>query len=47
MESPNRPYGRAQVRGGVCAAGYQPGTIERGLLEQFAGGDMAYQDEIP
>jgi len=20
----------------VCAAGYQPGTIERGLLEQFA-----------
>jgi hypothetical protein len=22
---------------GVCAAGYQPGTIERGLLEQFAG----------
>jgi hypothetical protein len=21
---------------GVCAAGYQPGTIERGLLEQFA-----------
>jgi hypothetical protein len=31
---------------GVCAAGYQPGTIERGLLEQFAG-DMAYQDETP
>ena len=27
---------------GICAAGYQPGTIERGLLEQFAaapGGD--------
>ena len=23
----------------VCAAGYQPGTIERGLLEQFATGD--------
>lgn len=21
---------------GVCAAGYQPGTVERGLLEQFA-----------
>jgi hypothetical protein len=21
---------------GICAAGYQPGTIERGLLEQFA-----------
>lgn len=20
----------------ICAAGYQPGTIERGLLEQFA-----------
>jgi hypothetical protein len=32
---------------GVCAAGYQPGTIERGLLEQFAAGDMAYQDETP
>jgi hypothetical protein len=26
---------------GVCAAGYQPGTIERGLLEQFAAGDLA------
>jgi hypothetical protein len=26
---------------GVCAAGYQPGTIEKGLLEQFAAGDMA------
>jgi hypothetical protein len=26
---------------GVCAAGYQPGTIERGLLEQFAADDMA------
>jgi hypothetical protein len=23
---------------GICAAGYQPGTIERGLLEQFADG---------
>jgi hypothetical protein len=21
---------------GVCAAGYRPGTVERGLLEQFA-----------
>ena len=21
---------------GICAAGYQPGTLERGLLEQFA-----------
>ena len=21
---------------GICAAGYQPGTAERGLLEQFA-----------
>ncbi len=20
---------------GICAAGYQPGTVERGLLEQF------------
>jgi hypothetical protein len=26
---------------GVCAAGYEPGTIERGLLEQFAADDMA------
>jgi hypothetical protein len=25
----------------VCATGYQPGTIERGLLEQFAASDMA------
>jgi hypothetical protein len=25
---------------GICAAGYEPGTIERGLLEQFAAGDM-------
>ena len=25
---------------GVCAAGYEPGTVERGLLEQFAAGDM-------
>ena len=24
---------------GVCAAGYQPGTIKRGLIEQFAAGD--------
>ena len=32
---------------GVCAAGYQPRTIERGLLVQFAAGDMAYQDETP
>ena len=23
---------------GICAAGYQPGTTERGLLEQFAAG---------
>jgi hypothetical protein len=22
---------------GICAAGYEPGTVERGLLEQFAG----------
>jgi hypothetical protein len=21
---------------GICAAGYQPGTAERGFLEQFA-----------
>jgi len=26
---------------GVCAAGYQPGTIQRGLLEQFASDGMA------
>jgi len=26
---------------GICAAGYQPGTIERGLLEQFAAGEMS------
>ena len=25
---------------GICAAGYEPGTIERGLLEQFAADDM-------
>jgi hypothetical protein len=25
---------------GTCAAGYQPATIERGLLEQFAASDM-------
>jgi hypothetical protein len=24
-----------------AAAGYQPGTVERGLLEQFAAGDTA------
>jgi hypothetical protein len=24
----------------ICAAGYEPGTIERGLLEQFAADDM-------
>lgn len=32
---------------GVCAAGYQPGTIERGLLEQFAADDMTKQGETP
>lgn len=25
---------------GISAAGYEPGTVERGLLEQFAAGDM-------
>jgi hypothetical protein len=25
---------------GICAAGYKPGTTERGLLEQFADDDM-------
>ena len=30
---------------GVCAAGYQPGTIQRGMLEQFAVGGTAHQDE--
>lgn len=30
---------------GVCAAGYQPGAIERGLLEQFAkGGEHNHTD---
>jgi hypothetical protein len=31
---------------GVCAAGYQPGTIERGLLEQFAAGDMGATPQV-
>lgn len=26
---------------GICAVGYQPGTIERGLLEQFADGSTS------
>lgn len=26
---------------GMCRDAYQPGTTERGLLEQFAAGDMA------
>jgi hypothetical protein len=26
---------------GICAAGYKPGTTERGLLEQFAADDMS------
>jgi hypothetical protein len=25
---------------GSCASGYEPGTVERGLLEQFAAGHM-------
>jgi len=25
---------------GICSAGYQPGTIARGLLEKFAAGDI-------
>ena len=24
---------------GICSAGYEPGTIARGVLEQFAAGD--------
>jgi hypothetical protein len=24
----------------ICSAGYEPGTVERGLLEQFAASDM-------
>jgi hypothetical protein len=28
---------------GICAAGYQPGTIERGLLEQLAAGHARSQ----
>jgi hypothetical protein len=31
---------------GVCASGYEPGTIERGLLEQFATGDMAATPQL-
>src|ERR1700730_16580469 len=26
---------------GISAAGYEPGTVERGLLEQFAAGDTS------
>jgi hypothetical protein len=26
---------------GICAAGYEPGTTARGLLEQFAAGDIS------
>jgi len=25
----------------ICAGGYQPGSLERGLLEQFADGHTA------
>jgi len=25
---------------GISTAGYEPGTVERGLLEQFVAGDM-------
>lgn len=25
---------------GICAAGYTPGTVERGLLEQFAANEL-------
>jgi hypothetical protein len=25
---------------GISAAGYEPGTVERGLLERFAAGEM-------
>ncbi len=32
---------------GVCAAGYQPGTIQRGLLEQFATDDMGLGSRDP
>jgi hypothetical protein len=32
---------------GICAAGYEPGTIERGLLEQFAADDMVNKTRPP
>lgn len=28
---------------GICAAGYEPGTIKRGMLEQFADGQTHHQ----
>jgi hypothetical protein len=31
---------------GVCATGYQPGTIERGLLDQFAASDVAATPQV-
>jgi hypothetical protein len=31
---------------GICSAGYGPGTVERGLLEQFAADDTSLRDEI-
>jgi hypothetical protein len=32
---------------GIGAAGYQPGTVERGLLEQFAAGQAAEPSPRP
>jgi hypothetical protein len=29
---------------GICSAGYEPGTIERGLLQQFAAYDTVSGD---
>ena len=26
---------------GICAAGYEPATVEKGLLEQFAAGETS------
>ena len=31
---------------GISAAGYEPGTVERGLLEQFAAGDMGDDQKL-
>jgi hypothetical protein len=32
---------------GICSAGYQPGTVERGLLEQFAANQSKHKAGSP